>query len=158
MDLAAVAEGMDPRKQVFGGVFVVANRVQRLLDAWLPELTTRQWWAVVMLQMLGEPPTLTQLAQAMDTSHQSVKGIVKHLEAKGFVELRPDPTDARAQRIALTPKVGAWSEATDARADAFLDAMCAGLTETELTALGRSLLAIHTALGAMEHDQKEGTV
>jgi DNA-binding MarR family transcriptional regulator len=153
MILAEQVAGFDGRKLVFGGVFAVANRLQRLLDARLPELTARQWWTLVILELFDDPPTLTQLAQAMDTSHQSVKGIVKHLEAGGFVELIPDPKDARAQRINPTAKVAQWSEETAAQQQAFMDAMFAGMSDAEATTLGESLLKVHAALGVLEDEK-----
>ena len=153
MILAEQVASFEGRKLVFGGVFAVANRLQRLLDARLPELTTRQWWTLVILDLFDQPPTLTQLAQAMDTSHQSVKGIVKHLEAGGFVELSVDPKDARAQRVSPTAKVGQWSEATLGQQEAFMDAMFAGMSDKEAAALGEGLMKVHAALGVLE-DQK----
>jgi len=155
MNLAERVEVLDGRRLVFGGVFAVANRTQRLMDARMPDVTARQWWALVMLEMFDEPPTLTQLAQAMDTSHQSLKGIIKHLEARGFVELSPDPADARMLRIIATPKVAEWSEATAEEQQYFLDAMFTGLSDTEASALGKALMTLHTALGVLENKQDE---
>jgi DNA-binding MarR family transcriptional regulator len=136
---------------VVGSLFATANRLQRVLDGQLPELTARQWWVLVMLELFDAPPTLTQLAEAMDTSHQSLKGLVGHLVSKGFAELETDPSDARALRIVPTAKVGEWSKATAAQSERFMDAMFAGVDSERLTVVGSALMEIHAALGGIEH-------
>jgi DNA-binding MarR family transcriptional regulator len=46
---------------------------------------------------------LTELAARADMTHQSMSELVAGLEARGWVERRPDPTDGRARLICLTP-------------------------------------------------------
>ena len=150
MDLARAVEGVGVRKMVLGGLFAAANRLQRVLDVQLPELTALQWWVLVMLELFDAPPTLTQLSEAMDTSHQSLKGLVERLVSKGFVELEADPNDARALRIVPMPRVREWSGATAARSEQFMDAMFAGLDSERLAVVGEALMEIHAALGDIE--------
>ncbi|MDR1441265.1 MAG: MarR family transcriptional regulator [Bifidobacteriaceae bacterium] len=150
MDLARAVEGVGARKIVLGGLFATANRLQRVLDGQLPELTARQWWVLVMLEIFDAPPTLTQLAEVMDTSHQSLKGLVGHLASKGFVEVGVDPSDARALRVIPTAKVGEWSKATAGQSERFMDAMFAGIDGERLALVGEALMDIHAALGGIE--------
>ncbi|MCI1640936.1 MAG: MarR family transcriptional regulator [Actinomyces sp.] len=150
MDLSERAAGMDAEHLVFGGVFAVANRLQRTLDAAMPELTAKQWWLLVMLQTSPGPPTLTELAEAADTSHQNVRQILDRLEAKGFVRLAPDEEDARATRIHVTAKARRWGADTDAEARRFMAAMYRGLTPTELDALGKGLALLHSNLSRLD--------
>lgn len=46
----------------------------------------------------------TQLAEEMQITKQSINDLLRHLEARGYVELRPDPTDRRARLICLTAR------------------------------------------------------
>lgn len=46
----------------------------------------------------------TQLAEQANLTKQSVNGLLRHLEHNGYVELRPDPEDARARLITFTPR------------------------------------------------------
>src|SRR5579871_6272691 len=43
----------------------------------------------------GQRPT--QLAESMQITKQSVNDLIRHLEQCGYAELRPDPSDKRAQ-------------------------------------------------------------
>jgi len=51
-----------------------------------------------------EGRTLAQLAERATITHQSMSELVAGLEADGYVERRPDPSDRRAKLIFLTPR------------------------------------------------------
>jgi DNA-binding MarR family transcriptional regulator len=65
-------------------------------------LTMRQFNALRVLA--PEPLRLGQLAAAVEISGPSAVALVDGLEAAGHVRRRPDPDDARASLIELTPK------------------------------------------------------
>lgn len=46
---------------------------------------------------------LSDLAARAQMTHQSMSELVRALEAAGYVERRPDPTDGRAKLVCLTP-------------------------------------------------------
>jgi DNA-binding MarR family transcriptional regulator len=46
----------------------------------------------------------TQLAEQANLTKQSINGVLRHLERTGYVELRPDPKDARARLITFTDR------------------------------------------------------
>jgi DNA-binding MarR family transcriptional regulator len=47
---------------------------------------------------------LAELAEAAEMSKQTVGSIVDQLERAGYVRRVPDPDDARARRVTITPK------------------------------------------------------
>ena len=46
----------------------------------------------------------SQLAEQAGISKQAVNDLLRQLEAKGYLELRPDPSDGRARLISLTER------------------------------------------------------
>lgn len=100
--------------ELFGTVFVLAQHLGRLTDAALEplDLTSRQWLllAVLVKAFPGTAPTLTEAASAYGSSRQNVKMIALQLRERGYLELRPDPSDRRALRLHLTPKVGIFDQ------------------------------------------------
>lgn len=50
---------------------------------------------------------LTDLAAAAQVTKQTASALVHQLERAGYVERRPDPTDARARLITLAPRARA---------------------------------------------------
>ena len=97
----------DTERELFGTVFLLAESWKHLLDNLLkPEgLSAKQWMLLASIEALGpEAPTLGQAAALYGTSRQSVKQLALRLERKGFLEMRPDPTDRRSLRLHLTPR------------------------------------------------------
>ena len=46
----------------------------------------------------------TELAEQIGISKQAMNDLLRQMEAKGYLELRPDPSDGRARLITLTPR------------------------------------------------------
>jgi DNA-binding MarR family transcriptional regulator len=155
MEMSQRVAGLDSAHVVFGSIFGVANRLQRVLDAVLPEVTAKQFWLLAVLSLFDEPPTLSQLAEAADTSHQNVRQLLDKLGAKGFVELTPDAKDSRAIRVGTTAKADRWAAAADCQAHDFMAAMFAEVDPAELDALARNLLTIHAAIGRLDRGTGE---
>jgi len=67
-------------------------------------LTRSQWWVLVFL-IRYDGHNQTELADVLDIGKVALGGLLDRLEAKGWVERRPDPTDRRAKRVFLTEEV-----------------------------------------------------
>jgi DNA-binding MarR family transcriptional regulator len=52
----------------------------------------------------------SQLAEDTGLSKQAVNDLLRHLEDRGYVQLKPDPSDRRARRITLTRRGKALME------------------------------------------------
>jgi len=52
----------------------------------------------------GKLPAQREIAQALNVSPATVANSLKSLERAGYVERRPDPSDQRCKRIAITEK------------------------------------------------------
>ena len=50
------------------------------------------------------PTTITGLAERLEITKQGASQIVDDMERRGYVERRPDPTDARARLLHLTER------------------------------------------------------
>ncbi|MFG1923458.1 MarR family winged helix-turn-helix transcriptional regulator [Cryptosporangium sp. NPDC048952] len=66
------------------------------------ELTTRQYWLLVQLDLEPEL-TMTELAQQLDVSRQSLHEMVSLLEGAGYL-VRAPGASGRTRRLALTPQ------------------------------------------------------
>ena len=123
------------REYVFGTVFTLSNKLQLLLDREFAPygITAKQWFTTIVLSSLfGEPPTLKDVAKAMEMSHQNVKQIALKLQQIGFLEIRGDEADGRAIRLSLTEKCRKFGESLQQQGDQFLGAMFDGIEKEEL--------------------------
>lgn len=92
---------------MFGMIFVIGNKLQAIGDNFYKEITTKQWFVLVMLDVFGDySPTLNELSEAMGSSHQNTKQLVLKLQNKGYVESDTDEKDKRKTRIRRTSKCG----------------------------------------------------
>ena len=78
------------------------NRFQAIADSTMQEISWKQFFAIICINMCKESPTIRELAQILGSSHQNVKQILLKLEKKGFVCIVADENDKRKQRIELT--------------------------------------------------------
>ena len=79
------------------------NRFQASADTFFKEITWKQFFAIICINLCKESPTLNELSEIMGSSHQNVKQILNKLSDKGFVEMIQDEEDKRNYAL--------WNEA-----------------------------------------------
>lgn len=146
------------KQMLFGGLFVVANNLQTVMDRTLAEvgLTSKQW---LLLAVMGEffkdqPPTLKELASSMGTSHQNTKQIALKLQEKGLVALEKDEADKRIVRVKLLITDGHFGEDFDKGARAFLDTFTGDLEAEELAIFLKGIHKITHQLHLMQNREE----
>ena len=114
MNIEKVTFGdMPPQPFFFFFLSAFDNRYQAAADAYFKEITWKQFFAIICINLCKEPPTLNELSDIMGSSHQNVKQILLKLEKKGFVMAAPDEKDKRKQRIFVTEKCRTFLEQND---------------------------------------------
>ena len=104
---------MPPQPFLLGLLSAFDNRYQAAADAYLKEITWKQFFAIICINLCKEPPALNELSDIMGSSHQNVKQILLKLEKKGFVTTVPDEKDKRKQRILVTDQCREFLEQND---------------------------------------------
>jgi DNA-binding MarR family transcriptional regulator len=110
----------EQQANIFGTIFVLANRLQVLGDAFDKNITIKQWLFLIGVAQFQEPPTVSQVADFIGYSRQNAKRLAVTLEANGLVTIVKDQNDARALRIKLTPKFTAYFEQRREREEEFM--------------------------------------
>ncbi len=117
---------MEERRQrrELGILLFVANRAleQRAFDAvvaaGITDITLAQ--ARVAARIAPDGSRVTDLAEQARITKQSAAFLVEQLEAAGYVERVPDPTDGRARLVRLTPRARRVAQAADAEVERVL--------------------------------------
>lgn len=143
-------ETMDPRYVIFASTFMLANRLQMVMDQEIDEITCKQWFVMTSLGTFEEAPTLKELAKACDSSHQNVKQIILKLAEKNFVRIEKDAIDGRALRIYPAEAGVAWSVKNKENSKKFMDNMFKNLTQEELIKMRDMQQILYKTLGEME--------
>ena len=94
--------GIEMSYFLLGLLSAFENRFQAVADNAIKEISWKQFFAVICINLCKEKPTVKELAEIMGSSHQNVKQILLKLEKKGFVHITVDEKDKRKQRIELT--------------------------------------------------------
>ncbi len=93
---------MPPQAFLLGLLSAFDNRYQAAADAYFKEITWKQFFAIICINLCKEAPTINELSDIMGSSHQNVKQILLKLEKKGFISMVSDEKDKRKQRIIVT--------------------------------------------------------
>lgn len=134
------------------------NRFQAAADRLIGEISWKQFFTVICINMCRESPTLRQLAEIMGTSHQNCKQLLLKLEAKGFVRLETDPTDKRKQRICLTEACLRFCRENDSRSQQLMEQMFRGIPQEDILTTIRTIMQMEKQLsGLMPAKHKEET-
>ncbi|MGN0484874.1 MAG: MarR family winged helix-turn-helix transcriptional regulator [Lachnospiraceae bacterium] len=139
-------EGMAPSLFLLGLLSAFENRYQAKADSFFEEISWKQFFAMICINLCKESPTLKELAELMGSSHQNVKQILNKLEDKGFVKTIPDEEDKRKQRIVLTEKTEAFCLAHEEGSQRIIRKIFEGIDEQNIKIVIRTLLQMEKNL------------
>ncbi|SDY24809.1 DNA-binding transcriptional regulator, MarR family [Evansella caseinilytica] len=142
---------MEHQQYIFGGLFILANKLQIHGDKFLAAdgITLRQWLlTAVILQFNDGHPTLSEVANQMGTSHQNVRQLANKLQERGFLMIEKDEKDARAIRLKLTEKSVDFWKKKETENERFMKELFRDLNEQELDFIANG---IHKLVNKIEH-------
>lgn len=149
-------DSIPDQKFIFGGLQVVANQMDTLLERELKEynLTTKQWLLTIVVEnSFDHDPTIKEVAKSMGSSHQNIKQVALKLAQKGFVVMEKDPLDGRITRIRLTDAVASFGQESQQKSEIFTENLFAGISADEMAMTRSALKKMLTNLEKM--DQKK---
>ena len=138
--------GIESSYFLLGLLSAFENRFQAAADSAMKEISWKQFFAIICIDMCKEPPTVKELAQIMGSSHQNVKQILLKLEKKGFVTITSDECDKRKQRIVLTEYCRAFCAKNTEMSTRFMQMLFAGVPEEQLQVTIQTILQIENNL------------
>ena len=118
------------------------NRFQAIADSTMQEISWKQFFAIICINMCKEKPTIKELAEIMGSSHQNVKQILLKLEKKGFVCIVADENDKRKQCIELTDYCRAFCAKNDEMTMNIMKKMFDGVSEEQLQTTIQTIIQI----------------
>lgn len=121
----------------------IANRAleQRVFDALVAagvtDITLTQARVAARIAPLGS--RVSELAQQARVTKQSAAFLVEQLEAAGYVERAPDPTDGRARLVRLTTRALRLTQVADAEVERVLAEWADHVGEERLRQMNETL-------------------
>ena len=138
--------GVDLPYFLLGLLSAFENRFQAAADNAMKEISWKQFFAIICINMCKSSPTVKELAEIMGSSHQNVKQILLKLEKKGFVKIMVDEKDKRKQRIELTDYCRAFCEENSEMSESIVKRMFHGISDEQLQITIQTIIQIEENL------------
>ena len=122
------------------------NRFQAQADKMMKEISWKQFFAIICIDLCKEEPTIKELAEIIGSSHQNAKQILLKLEKKGFVELVTDQNDRRKQRIKITEYCKQFCDKNANAGTQLIEKMFEGISEEQLTMTIQTIIQMESNL------------
>lgn len=153
MNREEVLNSMDKRYSIFGGLFLLSTKLETIGNVYLKDITTKQWFLLANLtSFFSSPPTISELANQMGSSHQNVKQVALRLQEKGFLLIEKDINDKRTSRLILTDKCKKYSLNNKDRDENFISNLFKNFTEEELNSLYKGIYKLYEDTESIESE------
>ena len=138
--------GIDASYFLLGLLSAFDNRFQAMADKVMKEVSWKQFFAIICINLCKEKPTIKELAEIMGSSHQNVKQILLKLEKKGFVIISVDKEDRRKQRVTITEKCIQFCNDNDEVTSKTIKVMFKGIPQEQLFATIKTIIQMENNL------------
>ncbi len=145
--------GIEPSYFLLGLLSAFDNRFQAMADRTMQEISWKQFFAIICINLCKESPTIKELAEIMGSSHQNVKQILLKLEKKGFVRIAADENDKRKQRVEVTEYCMEFCQKNDDMSSQVMMRMFQGISEEQLRITIQTIIQIEDNLKAFEGEE-----
>ncbi|WP_455714178.1 MarR family winged helix-turn-helix transcriptional regulator [Anaerosporobacter sp.] len=146
-------EKLDKQSYLFGALFVLANKLQKLGDEFDDRITLKQWGVLRAIAEYEEDgATINMVATYTSSSGQNVKKMALILEKKGYITITTDSKDARYVRMYPTQGAKELFEERKNREMKFFEALYKDMDEGTLDGLYQGMRRWHENILAMEQD------
>ena len=142
--------GIPSSYYLLGLLSAFENRFQAVADSAMKEISWKQFFAIICINLCKNPPTLRELSEILGSSHQNVKQILLKLQQKGFVEFQRDEGDRRKQRIILTERCLRFCERNDETSRDVMGHMFDGIPEEDIKTTIRTITSMEKNLDSVQ--------
>lgn len=124
----------NPRHLLFGGTFILANKLQFAGDKSVAGLTTKQWFLLMNLRELSKVsvPSVNELASTMNTTRQNIAKMLDTMEKEGLVSVSQSAQDKRVKEVVITKKGQRLAKQSEKDSQEFRNKLFVDITEDEL--------------------------
>lgn len=143
-------EGISRAYYLIGLLSAFENRFQAMADKQMGEISWKQFFLIICVNMCKEDPTIKELAEIVGSSHQNIKQLLLKLEHKGFVNVYSDEKDKRKQRIRLTDYCSEFCSRNDEMSGIVMSQMFEGISEEHLKITINTIIEIEKNMKGIE--------
>ncbi len=117
---------------IYGMLFSLSNRIQTIGDKEFEDITIKQHFLMVALELFKEPPSLKQMGDLIGCSYQNIKRMANQLEKKGYLSIQQDSEDKRKLLLVSTGKMKQVAEESKEAAVKFFKGLYQDISRDDL--------------------------
>lgn len=130
-------------------LFSLSNRIQTIGDKEFQDITMKQHFLMIGLEMFENPPTLKEMGELIGCSYQNVKRMAEHLQKEGYLKIEQDATDKRKLLLVSTGKMEHVAEMQREKNIAFMKRLYQDISREELAITLKTLIKMDRNIGGI---------
>lgn len=142
-------ENIDDRYAIYGMFFSLSNRIQMLGDREFDNITLKQQFLMIALELFDEPPTLKEMGELIGCSYQNVKRMAVHLQKEGYLDMVQDAKDKRKLLLINTGKAEKMAELSGEKIADFMSILYRDIPQQDLRVVLSTLKKMDQNLGGV---------
>lgn len=142
-------DNVDSEYAIYGMLFSLSNRIQTIGDKAFQNITLKQQFLMIALQMFPQPPTLKQMGDLIGCSYQNVKRMADQLKQKGYILIEQDQQDHRKLLLYSTGKFEQEAEMSRDKTVEFMQLLYQGISKDNLDITLNTLKRMDQNIGGL---------
>lgn len=134
----------------FGGIFVLANKLQTLGDALDDEVSIKQWNIIKVLAELDGSLSVSELGNWIGSTRQNTRKMVGILAEGGYLNMEQDLHDKRALTVSLTTRGKLYYSKRSRLNAKFLELLFEDFSDAELETFALGIKKLADSIDSLE--------
>lgn len=145
MELSGISE----EYAIYGMLFSLRNRIQTIGDKEFTDITMKQHFLMIALEMFENPPTLKEAADLIGCSYQNVKRMAEHLQREEYVHIIKDCNDKRKLLLVSTGKLEKMADSIHKKTVDFMSQLYKSIPKEDLVTTLNTLMKMDHNIGGI---------
>lgn len=141
--------GVSEEYAIYGMLFSLSNRIQTIGDKEFKDITMKQHFLMIALEMFEQPPTLKEMGELIGCSYQNVKRMAVHLQREGYLNIEQDILDKRKLLLVSTGKFQKLGQVQRERTIEFMDNLYKNISREDLAVTLTTLMKMDKNIGGI---------
>lgn len=141
--------GVSEEYAIYGMLFSLSNRIQTIGDKEFKDITMKQHFLMIALEMFEQPPTLKEMGELIGCSYQNVKRMAVHLQQEGYLNIEQDISDKRKLLLVSTGKIEKLGQVQRERTIEFMDNLYKNISREDLAVTLTTLMKMDKNIGGI---------
>lgn len=142
-------ENITEEYAIYGLLFSLSNRIQTIGDKDFEDITLKQQFLMIALELFDEAPTLKEMGDLIGCSYQNVKRMAAQLEKSGYLILQKDITDKRKIRLVSSGKIEQMAEKNRQKTITFMSNLYHNIPKKDLAVTLKTLKQMDKNIGGI---------